>query len=468
MTSSAEVHKLRKLLRLARFYALEHTPYYARALVAFKHRLAYDIGVVVAYVPPFTAYWDVGQLKKLADGDKKDAVAKLAYGCVHFTCHFLRDHVERRGERHDKVWHLACDLEINDWVPDGLARPDEWGHIEPKRFGLPPGRTAEWYYTQLIGQDEGESESGTGSTGPGTPSGNGRDRAGQQLVKLQPFDRFGLPDTARDLDGRLLRGESHGTDRTTTSDQKPQNGQALKQQSIQQIVTQIRQTVAVQVVAYKGRGTLPLGVLRWAEEERSPVVRWQERLRRAVRGRLALGTEARIDYCFTRPHRKATAYEPFVLPSLAGKQIPRVVCVVDTSGSVTDQELGQAVAEVGSLLVQVAGPLVVVPCDAIAYDPIVVRSKRDVANLRGRLKGGGGTDMRVGLAAALELKPSPTLVVVLTDGHTPLPEHRPKDVDVLWVVWYHTDLGNEYLDEWSRRLIRPPWRRGDFVFVPIE
>jgi predicted metal-dependent peptidase len=39
-----------------------------------------------------------------------------------------------------------------------------------------------------------------------------------------------------------------------------------------------------------------------------------------------------------------------------------------------------------------------------------------------KLLGGGGTDMGVGIAAALELKPKPDLVLVLTDGHTPWPK----------------------------------------------
>jgi predicted metal-dependent peptidase len=63
----------------------------------------------------------------------------------------------------------------------------------------------------------------------------------------------------------------------------------------------------------------------------------------------------------------------------------------------------------------------VLSCDATAHAAQRVVDARQV-----RLVGGGGTDLRVGLAAALELRPAPDLVVVLTDGFTPWPAARPR------------------------------------------
>ena len=55
----------------------------------------------------------------------------------------------------------------------------------------------------------------------------------------------------------------------------------------------------------------------------------------------------------------------------------------------------------------------VLACDAAVHSAQRISSTHDV-----QLLGGGGTDMRAGIDAALELSPRPEIIVVLTDGQT--------------------------------------------------
>jgi predicted metal-dependent peptidase len=59
----------------------------------------------------------------------------------------------------------------------------------------------------------------------------------------------------------------------------------------------------------------------------------------------------------------------------------------------------------------------VLACDADVHAASRVTSAQQVT-----LAGGGGTDMRVGIARALELPDRPGVVIVITDGYTPWPD----------------------------------------------
>src|SRR4029077_19391082 len=66
------------------------------------------------------------------------------------------------------------------------------------------------------------------------------------------------------------------------------------------------------------------------------------------------------------------------------------------------------------------GQISVVSCDAEAGEPVEVRH---VDDLREHLRGGGGTNMIVGIARAAEHDPD--AIVVVIDGDTPWPEKEP-------------------------------------------
>jgi predicted metal-dependent peptidase len=111
-----------------------------------------------------------------------------------------------------------------------------------------------------------------------------------------------------------------------------------------------------------------------------------------------------------------------VLPSLR-RRPPRVAVVIDTSGSVSDAELGSALLEVAAISRAVGGrrdQVTVLSCDAAARTVVPLCRAEGIS-----LVGGGGTDLRTGFAKALRAQHRPDVIVVLTDGQTPWPDTRP-------------------------------------------
>lgn len=312
--------------------------------------------------------------------------AEVGFWHLHHGAHLLRRHDRRcplpsgaqpelaRRSADEQRWNEACDAEIDDDLVPELARqqlaaPDR--AVLPEHFQQPAGQLAEGYFLHR-GQGPAPLPAPAADCGSGV---DGRTR---------PWDTTagGLSKLERSL---LSRDAAR----------------------------RIRE-------ASRSRGDVPAGWTRWAEQVLEPVVDWRRQLAVAVR-RGVSAAAGRVDYSYARPSRRAAAVPDVVLATMRRPQ-PKVALVVDTSGSVSDRLLGQALAEVGSMLrgLGVGGgrdALRLISCDAQAYGAQRVLRLRDV-----QLLGGGGTDMGAGLQAAGDLRPAADVVVVLTDGFTPWPD----------------------------------------------
>ncbi|RDL07528.1 LOW QUALITY PROTEIN: putative metal-dependent peptidase [Streptomyces sp. HB202] len=308
-------------------------------------------------------------------------VEELAGVWVHEVSHLLRDHhgrsdrvAEQRGLTGpgDRLrMNIAADCEINDDVyGDALARPK--GAVHPSTLHLQSGELMEDYLYQF-------------RLGPRT----------QNLAWL---------DCGSGADG-LERGWELGPDGA--------HGLSAHEQDA------VRFRVAQGITGRPGNASK--GWKRWAEEAFHPPQPWRELLGAAVRS-AASGPGAGEDYSYGRPSRRSTGLRGVVLPSLR-RRPPRVSVVIDTSGSVSDAELGSALLEVAAISRAVGGRrdlVTVLACDA------ATRVVHPLCQAEGiPLVGGGGTDLRTGFAKALRSHPRPDAIVILTDGQIPWPSAQP-------------------------------------------
>ena len=107
-----------------------------------------------------------------------------------------------------------------------------------------------------------------------------------------------------------------------------------------------------------------------------------------------------------------------------------VLVALDTSGSMYGPDLQSALDETQGVLKTLGGRGIRV----LATDSQVHSRQRVTHASKIEVLGGGGTDMRVGLAEAQKLKPSPDLCIVLTDGYTPWPDRAPKGMQVIVAI----------------------------------
>ena len=349
--------------------------------------------------------------------------AQLGSVLVHHVCHLLRTHGERAqaaGVRPDeaRTWVRAADAEINDdLVPAGLDLPGR--PVLPRDLRAEDGLLAEQYFDRIRRAQQAPAQGAKG---------------GQETGYL---DRSGQSELGEAANGWLDCGS--GADGMPRPGQQPGALPAWQAELL-------RRQVALDLLAHgKQPGTVPAGLLRWAQEVLSPKVNWRALLAAELRRSVAEVSGA-VDYSYRRPSRRPAVdlgSGQVVLPALR-RPVPEVAVVCDTSGSMTADLLAMVLAEVEGLLraLGLARRVRVLACDTAVGPAQRVSSARQV-----ELIGGGGTDMGAGIAAAAALRPRPAVTVVLTDGYTPWPAEPPKGMRIVVGL-----LGTQAPDA-------PPWAR---------
>jgi predicted metal-dependent peptidase len=176
--------------------------------------------------------------------------------------------------------------------------------------------------------------------------------------------------------------------------------------------------------AAAGRGPLPAGLGRAAEQVLHPPADWRAVLREFV------SAAARNDYAWVRPNRRFIS-QGLYLPGLHSEELGNVVLAVDTSGSIDDKLLGVFAAEADAVLAAYDCSVTVLYHDT-EVQKVQAWQSRDGPLVLDPV-GGGGTSHACVFDWIDTAGVIPTCVVCLTDLETEFPPVAPA-VPVLWAV----------------------------------
>lgn len=327
--------------------------------------------VIQDLVMAVDTHWRLYYCKKIL---AKFSTEELVTFLIHELGHILRGHANRAkfmniNPVNHMAWNVVGDLEINDDIVADkmLKKPAEskFSLVTPEKMGFKPNLTAEQYYKLLPLKGLPFANCGSGAHGQKQAwekAGEGAGKVGEQEAEL------------------------------------------------------IRKVVAEQINDMKTRGNVPGGLSAWANELLNPKVNWKRELAVIVRNAVA-EQRGLIDYSYRTPCRRQSTYGHIIMPSMTAPEVT-VAAVLDSSGSMNQGDLNTAVVEVGGILKAIGVRGVRYYCvDAIVQIAKKISSLRDV-----KILGRGGTDMCVGIERAMKDRPSPNVVVVITDGETPWPK----------------------------------------------
>ena len=333
-------------------------------------------GKAIFYNPDFIAKQDKNQLQGLL---------------VHEIMHCVLQHQLRRQERDQEKWNKACDYVINsNLIKQGFILPGN-GCIDDKYIDM----TAEHVYSILpdkptgIGGISNDGDDDKNSTEKGWSKG-GED--GENWNWGGVID--GLPEGAT-----VSEIEAEATDWKI---------------SVQQAVDQA-----------KMQGKLSAELERLVEEILDPIIDWRTMLLKYIH------VPVKEDYNWNR-YNKRFLHSGVLLPTLYSHTMGDVAVIVDTSGSISQQELAQFAGELSGICEDAKPRKVhVLYCDTRVHKYDTFELSEYPIKLEA--VGGGGTDMAPAFKKIANMDEQPECIICLTDlyldtDHIPIPA-----CETLWI-----------------------------------
>lgn len=335
----------------------------------------------------FNAPW----VSQLQDEEIQGVVA-------HEILHVVFGHADRKGNRDHHKWNIACDLAINLLlVSEGQALPTS-GLLDMRFRGM----SADQIYAEL-------------------PENKG---ASLDSFELRQNEIEEMGDTRRIRSARQI-GSEIGADLLNPEDiriRPLQDGDAPDRESRRLIRRQL-----VNEMSSSLHGDSYAVIRHEIELARSSAINWQALLRSWLTERV------KSDWS-TYPFSKKHIWRGIYLPSVGVQAPGHIIFAIDTSGSMSQEDIADIAAEVGSLRDTFHSKLTVIQSDAKIHsieeyeadDPTPIPQKT-------KITGRGGTDFRPVFEFVKNSDGAPQLVIYATDGFGYFPDYRP-DVPCLWML----------------------------------
>jgi predicted metal-dependent peptidase len=319
----------------------------------------------------------------------------------HEVLHNVYDHMGRNGERDRKLFNCAADFCVNsDLIEQRIGDKITPCLYDPKYKGW----SAEEVYDDLYEKADKIDIS--------------------QLLDQMLDEHLDDKETdGDDGDGEEVDGSGKGRPRLSKADRD-----AIKDE-IREAMLQAAQAV--------GAGNLPAGVKRLIKDLTKPVVNWRELLEQQIQ------STVKDDFSWMRPNRRSWHMDAIMPGMKPGTQID--VCVaIDTSGSISEQDLKDFLSEVKGIMDSYDEYKVrVITWDTSVHNPQEFNSDNMSDITEYVPGGGGGTDPHCVWEWLQENDIEPKKLIVFTDycffGWEP---KRVEDYcDTVWVI-----KGNEHAE----------------------
>lgn len=293
-----------KLIEKDRMRLIIKSPFFATILL--KHKIIEDPGCGTACINGVELRYNPEWYNALNPRERETVLC-------HEVLHVSNLHHLRKGDRNHQMWNVACDYAINQYLVEPPYELPKGGLFDDKYDKM----SAENIYGRLQSdQQEKEDEQTEDSDDESSDTGNGDSNGSNQDDSTSSID---------ELYDRCI-GDV---------DQHPNPTGMSKSELESETKIMVKQAMTVA----KAAGKMPSNIETAFNELLKPQVDWRSIIARWIEG------FCNGDYSWSMPSPIHLS-RGFILPSLNSDAFANISIAIDTSGSMSDQVLQQAVSEV--------------------------------------------------------------------------------------------------------------------------
>ena len=391
----------------------------------------HELRIIYTWLVPTMATDGVRLFINPAFGDYLTWLEKI-FVIIHEIMHCVLLHVTRRNGRDSNKWNKACDYEVNNLIVDTMgSQKITKEFVTSKRLGA---LFNEEYFNMPVEEiyekikdmnfPPRNKSQGFGGGGSGSGAGGLNDPNAEKIYKsIEEMDKGGIGTIIDIEDGKEIakrsgyKGEEMG-DATDKIDQKwHANGG--------QLMNELKKSLA----AGKGDGSRLLTKL---QNIHFGEVDWKNKLRQYVGTALSPEKQFRVG---NRRYMEGTFFRYGQRTKMDA--LNNILVCVDTSGSVSDQELARLLGEINGIIFskKVAKITVIYFSGSVDEKNVQLITKMNAPIIPPPDPNRGGTDFQAALDWIKDkFKNNVKLCIFLTDGGDSIPVRPPYAHNFIWVI----------------------------------
>ena len=373
---------------------------------------------------------------------------------LHEGYHVILLHHTRMGNRNHKLWNIACDYAINNYIydhtdfelPEGGLWDEKYDHMTAEKIYhiLDNDDDALQDAINQMKEENGDSDSEENDSG----NSDGSDES----ERNDTGEYSSTDDSQQDAEDGTDKYDAIPVSQGEIIMPTGEDGEALSEQDIQEIESDVQRAMQLGDMMQRMSGDGTSGVSDRLTQIKEAQTNWVDILTDL------LSTDISNDTTWSRPHRRYQ-WSGLNLPSkMREPRIKKIAIAVDTSCSVSQHELNYFGAEVQSICEQIGiDEVLVCYCDTTVrknpetdewWDRFDIASGETI-DMKFRGRGGTEFDPVFNLLNDFTDDEDIDALIYFTDGECYVDEDLEPDIPVFWGItskWVYRNESEERRD----------------------